>query len=193
MYAPPIGTPVKNAPPHHAESADTREEIRRHDPDQQRKKGEHKKEEEPDPFSNNENAFVTIESLAAFLENFLRNLMQENAATTEKQSPSAPPPLSPAMTAPGQPQTQQNRRAQHAASAYQTTARAIDKKEVSFDENIADIPETGLKAREIRAIHRLLNDLKTLSERNIDSLEIERSDSFLHSLTIAAEKALNAS
>ncbi len=188
MYSPPIGNTIKQAPPRRTEEGDTRQEILRHDPDQNPKKNKKKEKEEIDPFNADDNAFVTIEALAAFLENFLRNLVKETAATT-KQSADVKPPTT-TKNEKTHPPPQQNRQAAAAANAYQTRASTTDKKDINFDSDVADIPETGLNANEIRDVHRLLNNLQILSKRNIQTLEIERSDSFLQSLTTAVNNAV---
>jgi hypothetical protein len=169
--------------PRQAENADTRLGIRHHEPDQERRK----KEEKSEPvsvFDTDDSATVTVDALRAFLENFLKSM------TAEKKDGGK-------FVAPEQPQAPQNSAPAHhdgaaarAAGAYQHVAKKVDRTQTP--EVPADADATPLLgAADIRTIYKLIEDLKPLSERGIEYLTIERSDSFLNSLVAAVEKAKN--
>ena len=182
--------------PRQAETTDTRLGIKRHDPDQQPRKKKKRSDKNPIGFDEDDSAMVSIEALRLFLQNFLKSnetdtpeqkTESQNAETATEQKASM-------STAADQPQTSDSPRdgqAAQAASAYQHSAETSPKSTFSAadgsdTETIAQ--SLGLGSDEIRTIHSLLDDLKILSDRKVEYLRIERSDSFLHSLVNAVAK-----
>lgn len=165
------------APPREAERADARYELRRHDPDQERRKNEREKKEPQSLFNEEDYALVSVEALRVFLQNFLKN-QSASATAGEPQEQTAP-------KAPAQ------GRAARAANAYAHAS------ETGASGKYIDAPAPsaqaapGLSEGDSRAINKLLEDLKTLSARRIEHLRIERGESFLQSLVHATEKALS--
>ena len=162
--------------PRHAENADARLDIKRHDPDQERRKKD-QKENSPDPFGDEEFAMVSVEALRLFLINFLKEQEQKNTPPSSAPAPQAPAaPISPG--------------ASRAANAYAAGARTKTQAPPEIkplDEQPPQEPQ--LQSHEVRTIHKLLQDLKIITEKNIDVLRIERSDTFLNALVAAVEKA----
>lgn len=160
-----------------AEHADTRLDIRRHDPDQEGRRKKDDTQKENSGFETDDNATVTVEALRVFLENFLVSLQPQKSDGGQKI-------IAPQNHAPkSAPRTHTDGEASRAAGVYQHVAQKVDR---------TAPPPVELAAADIRTIHQLLADLKPLTERGIEYLVIERSDSFLGSLVAAVEKAKNS-
>ncbi|MCE7886519.1 MAG: hypothetical protein DYH13_03330 [Alphaproteobacteria bacterium PRO2] len=172
--------------PRQAEHADTRLDIRRHDPDQE---GRRKKDGAPGEnvaFDTDDNATVTIEALRIFLENFLVSLQPQKSDGGHKIT--APQNHDPELAT----RPHADGEAAKAAGVYQHVAQKVDRNAPHASHTHDDTPPpVELAAADIRAIHQLLADLGPLTERGIEYLVIERSDSFLGSLVAAVEKAKN--
>lgn len=184
--------------PRQAEQTDTRQGIQRHDPEYERRR----KDKEPpkeDSF-NQDNATVSVAALRVFLENFVKTSAKENAETPttaeqlfEDEQKTASDFTAEAETqAPSSEDTRAHKNspaAAHAASSYQNAADANEKSSVLFETTDATSgPSLDLSAADIRTIYALIEDLKTLSEANVEYLNIERADSFLESLINAVNK-----
>ncbi len=181
--------------PRHAENADTRQEINRQDPDEQKRK-DNEQDEEVALFSEDDNAAVSIDALHAFLESFLKSLPPEKGAqqfdpkTTDDQK-------SASALAVGRDFNQKRPMSgdvAQAMGAYKHAAKGSSGnteniKRVSVSEAKQAGENLGLQSSEVRDIHKLLEDLKILSDRNIETLVIERSDTFLNGLINAVEKS----
>lgn len=172
-----------------AEKTDTRQAIRRQEPDERRRKsGE--REEEQELFSTEDGTILSIPALRAFLEDFLKSLPEEK--TEEQAARDKQEALHKDALKVGhdfnkkRPQTGDMA---HAMGAYQSAAKS-GREDASFSKgNTAQTAENlGLHASEVRSIHTLLEDLKILSKQGIEDLTIERSTSFLQSLINAVEK-----
>ncbi|MGB4107484.1 MAG: hypothetical protein WBK55_06785 [Alphaproteobacteria bacterium] len=177
---------IFNIRPRHAENTDARLDIRRHDPDQERRRKKDSEVQNNPGFETDDNATVTVEALRVFLLNFLESLQAPatGAATSAKISPEAEThvPETPAHT---------DGEAAKAADAYRHAAQKKHHAPVTPPPAQA-APAIELAADDVRAIHRLLADLGPLAERGIEYLTIERGKSFLASLTAAVEKAKNS-
>lgn len=165
--------------PRQAENADTRLGIRRHDPEQEQKR----KNENRDPSGGfadmQDDTTVSIAALRVFLENFLLSQQPEENAGNES-------PTELVMPSPGQVAPVAARNSQ-ALNAYQAGARTAAKPSAPV-EAPAQPAAPQLESHEIRSIHKLLEDLAGLSERGVEFLRIERSDTFLHSLEEAVAR-----
>jgi hypothetical protein len=170
-----------------AEHADTRLDIRRHDPDQEGRRKKDDTQKENSGFETDDNATVTVEALRVFLENFLVSLQPQKSDGGNKII--APQNHVPESAA--RPHT--DGEAAKAAGVYQHVAQKVDREAKHTASHTHDDtpPPVELAAADIRTIHQLLADLKPLTERGIEYLVIERSDSFLGSLVAAVEKAKN--
>lgn len=173
----------------HAEGTDTRQEIRRQDPDEQRRSNQDH-EDEPELFSSEDDTIVSIIDLRAFLENFLKSLPSEK--TDEEKAESKQKEMAEDALKIGHDFNKKRPitgNMVHAMGAYQSAAKSgAETKRLSTDDTKRAAENLGLEASEVRTIHTLIEDLKVLSDRNIDDLTIERSTSFLQSLVNAVAK-----
>lgn len=173
--------------PRHAENADTRQEIKRHDPDQERNR--HKRDaQEDDPFQDENSTIISVEALRVFLDNFLKSLNEEDDGMQETPPPS--PPTENTQHARAE-TLRASGKAAIAANAYQSMARRQRNTSLLKDSDMNHAPDIKLEASEMRVIHTLLDDLKMLSEKNIEYLRIEREGSFLQSIVNAVRAIQN--
>lgn len=152
----------------HAESADTRMGIKRDEERDHGRRQNQEKEKEEEPRWE-DTTIVSVTALTAFLE----SLIAEN--------PKDPEPS--VKTQAALPQSQ----AAAAAKAYQTTADARTQPQPQPVSSSASKP--ALTPEESSTIVQLLQGLKFLADRKVESLTILRSDSFLQSLVDAAARA----
>lgn len=171
--------------PRHAEDADARLDIRRHDPEQEQGSKKGKDGEEKSTFDTYDNAVISIASLRVFLENFLQslsapvknadiNLSAQGFNGDEQNEEPAPRHI--------------DAQASRAASIYQTGAKTAPRTPVQI---AAPDEEPLLENEDVRKIHGLLRDTAVLLSRGVDFLTIERDETFLDSLAAAVKKALN--
>jgi hypothetical protein len=176
------------AKPRHAENADTRHDIRRHDPEQEHR-SKKEKGEGHSTFDTYDNAVVSIDALRMFLENFLKSLTTGsagenmnlpaqgfNAGNDNPEAPETPRPV--------------DAQASRAASIYQTGAKTAPRTHMP----VGKAPEQGpaIENEDVRRIHGLLRDTAVLLSRGIEYLTIEQRETFLDSLAAAVTKALNS-
>lgn len=167
--------------PRQAEHADTRKDIQRHDPDQNRRENNRRTEDENDE-QNGEIATLSLGALSIFLENFLKSL-ENQANTSETTKDQAPPPETTPIP-PTEP-LRASTRAAMAANAYQCRANAQQKTSLLKNGSVNAAPTIKLDAKEVRTIHAVLDDLKILEEKQIEYIRIERNESFLQSIVAA--------
>lgn len=180
--------PIFKSQIRHAETLDTRQGIRREEQAGGRPRGEEKPQDEQDRQVWEDETTVSIVALLSFLEQLTIDAADQHASAGSgeaHQKPQTPRPSpNPPAHAPEIPS-----RAAHAASAYQKTYRATH-----GDERIAAAPEAMPKIQllpeEIRIIHQLINDLKKLGGRNINTLPLRKSGSFLQSLVDSVKQEL---
>ncbi len=186
------------AKPRHAENADTRHDIRRHDPEQeQRSKKE--KGERHSTFDTYDNAVVSVEALRMFLENFLQSLTSGSAGENVNLSAQGFNTGFNAGINAGNDNPNDNSgsetprtvdaQASRAASVYQTGAKTAPRVRIP----VGNAPAQGslVDNEDVRRIHGLLRDTAVLQSRGIEYLTIEQRDTFLDSLAAAVAKALN--
>lgn len=169
--------------PRHAEQNDTRQDIQRHDPEYERRKRK-KKESSDDLFEGEDSATLSVSALQAFLNNFLKELSEKTPqksfnATSAQEETKDQEPQEAAKPVTGQ--------AAYAANAYQHMAESRQETSMLGDVNENNADLISLDAAEIRTIHTLLDDLKLLSEKNIEYIKIQRATSFLQSIGNAVE------
>ena len=185
-----VGNIFTTKPPgHEAQSTDTRLGIRRHDPEFQR--GQHNNQEDPQSgFDEDDDAVVSIKALKLFLENILKERAPAAKSAMRKAAAEQETLFDVEEHRGAQlHQTQQSSHAAMAANAYQRGARALPQKEIINNTQKTPTQGAKLSAEDTHIVHGLLNDLKTLSARNIQYLRIERSESFLGSLVAAVNAA----
>lgn len=174
--------------PRQAEHTDTRQAIQRHDPDFQRSKDD-QHEDTGEEFGENF-AFVSVSALILFLQNFVKEHSREEQfkdaaqALSELNDEKDVHPEEPHQRAPANPQ------AAKAANAYQTMAQANKQNEILIETtDAAQGPSLDLSNQDLRSIYALIEDLNALSEQNVETLKIERAETFMDSLKAAVQRA----
>lgn len=182
------------------ENTDTRQAIRREEKQDSKKKDAHK-DQSLDNSLWEDSSGVSVEALEAFLSQFLKDSGENpnnNSQQYQEMSPEREPNISEApselpeqsSTTQNAPQNTHTARALH---AYQTMSYRAHPEELllNAEQNRASLatPQDGLSAHEIRMIHTLIDNLKTLAENNIHSVTIGQADSFLQGI----EKAIKIS
>lgn len=168
--------------PRHAENADTRQDIKRHDPDQQR--GREHEESEDEGIFGDDSAVVSVGALEVFLKNFLQSMEAQPAETKPETQKN---PEKPAAQQPSRQSSNQNTAAARAASAYGRNSS----NQKTATRPSAEAVEALLGGEDIRIIHVLLDDISVLKKQGTDYINIEKGESFLLSLKAAVEKAKN--
>ncbi len=152
----------------HAESADTRMGIKRDEERDQGRRQDKEREKDERP-AWEDTTVVSVTALMAFLDSLITEQTPKNS---EPAASTAPPVNAPPQAA-------------AAAKAYQSTAGAKTQPPPP--------PPSGnkpvLTPDESAIIVRLLQDLRILADKGIESLTILRSESFLQSLVDAAARA----
>lgn len=193
---------IFSSKPRHAEQTDTRQAIKRHDPDFEREDDEQDREDQGD--LQEDSATVSVDALRIFLVNFAREGAENEAQKSKASKMDAPHDLKTQDNAQAaafentdtpadncaSPQAAQA--AHKAASAYQSVSE-VNKKTVLLEttDNVSG-PSLDLSAADMRTVYILIEDLKTLSEARIEYLQIERAASFLDSLVAATASAKTA-
>ena len=171
----------------HAEHADTRQDIQREDKVLERreqKSGEehHYADEITDI------AEVSVNALIAFLENELASYLHIETAAPDIVNPNTANAavINPAMA--------------QAARAYggnvvaqAPVSPALLPPVAAEDSAPGDAPENGLDEDGQKILYRYLQDLKTLRDRMVETLQMRRSGTFLESLAAAIAEALEQS
>lgn len=189
-----LGRIISNLP-RQAEHADTRQAIRRHDPEQERRK---KKDRAASKDTwEDDSAVVSIAALKAFLENLVERPKSDfsdvaQQSPTEYSAPEAQadddtdargksPPAVPDATA------YASRAYAHAA---ETSAQQEEQKKMRHDKNAASAAG-HLSSEDLQIAHKLLKDIRFLEKEGIETLRITRNASFMDSLyqAIAFAKA----
>ena len=166
-----------------AEQTDTRQAIIREEKENGRRKKEDK-EEATDGELWEDSTSVSVDALRTFLINFLKGSELTDRLNGKQNSTPSPPQRMPEERTPVNTQTAR------ALGAYQSMAEKTAATPPAPPPPVeTTIDEADLVASdEIRLMHKLINDLEELSGRGMQTLTIERADSFLQSL----ENAVNA-
>ncbi|MCB9990209.1 MAG: hypothetical protein H6867_02370 [Rhodospirillales bacterium] len=167
------------------ETLDTRQGIRRQDPDEQRGKRDRKDRDDNEDDLWQDKTSVSVQTLQLFLEQLVRQQDSEDKAADIQLSPAEIPAHS--TPDPNQHYTPQ---AAKAAQAYQRTYRATHHEAPPPVPPADSIGNITLTPDEIRTIHQLINDLNTLAARRVETLTVEKSSSFLRSLVEAVQAQL---
>ena len=163
--------------------SDTREEIRRHDPEHERKKGEHKSFTEDKQLFGDDQTEVSVQSLEAFLPMLLRNYTAKDVEADHVSVDKID-------------QTNPNARA---AGAYARMAQysPVDnlRQKVQETEEAREVKEEAtdptLSNEEVQAIHRLQADVAKLKAKGVQVILINKAGTFLESLQNGVKDALS--
>ena len=160
----------------HAESTDTREDIKRKDPDQERGKQKNKHEEHQNSALWDDETDVSIEALTSFLQNLLGNknhIFNNNAEPEKTEKLNAP----------------ENAPASYAINAYQKRS-GESKKIIHISEPSSNSEsDVTLSEKDIPLVEALLDDLVELKKRNVEYLIISRQGTFFNSVKDAIQDA----
>lgn len=185
-------------PNRHAESADTRKDIKRHDPDIPTRVDD---EETRKPFADlQDDASVSVEALRAFLQNFVAGKtppppQNEPQPEMVKITPNAESDTNETETAPApeplpSPIPDIDPKTKAAMAAYRARSGAPAPTPPASRSPQIDAAVDMLGAEDVREIYSLLDDLKTLSDRGVQTLTIVPRATFLDGLRDAARLAL---
>ena len=178
-----LGTPQQ---PRHAEQNDTRQGIQRHDPEFERRKKK-KQQSAEELFTGEDGATVSVAALQTFLNTFLKELSEKqpkkgfNTTSQMSEKQQEKQEVKPS-------QKPVSGHAAYASNAYQHMAESQQRTSILGEVNEGNADLISLDAAEVRTIHALLEDLKLLSDKNIEFLRIQRASSFLESLVTAVNK-----
>lgn len=161
-----------------AESADTRLEIRRDEKHDQGKKQDFDRDGDDNDAMWTDTTTVSIDSLRAFLIGFLES---RGDATPDEQAdmahiqPPAPETIPPANTI-----------AARAIKAYTAMAPQSQQPPPVVEETEESVDLVSLlKADELRTMHQLIHELDILARKGVQTLTIEKAETFLESLVQA--------
>lgn len=169
-----------------AEQSDARFEIRREEKEQHRKKEEETQETPDDIDLWADSTSVSIQALRSFLIDFLKSkgddVPEEQIGLSQNAAP--PPYTTHAL---------ENPVAQKALKAYATMssygqAPVSSAPQESVSQNLSDL----LAVDELRTMHVLIAELDILSGKGVQTLIIEKDESFLKALVMAVQKAKEA-
>ncbi len=160
---------------------DTREEIRRHDPDQERKKGAHKGFAKEQGLFGDDQTEVSVASLDAFLPMLLKNYSAQDIEEREVAFEKEPvDPTSPNAVAAG---------AYARMSKYSPMKNLKEKAQKAKEEHQKSENPT-LSKEEVQTIYRLQADVVKLRQKGVETIYINKAGTFLKSLQNAIEDAL---
>lgn len=171
-----------------AEKSDARLEIRRDERNDQGRKHDEPPQEEESSALWEDSTTVSIEALKVFLSGFLTSKTGTAPETSNRS-------LSQAETEslPQEPLHPVNTRTARAVKAYGSAAAQASPPpappqmpENNSDRNDLDLSEL-LEADELRTIHVLVTELDNLARNGVQTLTIEKADSFLKALVFAVQ------
>lgn len=170
-----------------AESNDTRQKIPHEERDLARKKDEEEKKSETHIELWEDNTSVSIQSLRAFLINFLKELPDAENLDIPENKPREESYTRP--TEKNRPTNTQNAKAVRAYQAQAAQAPPASKNTDKVGEPKKPRPQT-IENKEMRDIYQLIDNLETLSGRGVEMLVIEKNGDFLTSLRSSVQKTL---
>lgn len=178
--------PLFKATIRQAEKVDTRMAIRKDEPRDEGRKKDPREEEDEDSALWEDSMGVSIESLRAFLINFVSGQTAHVAGTAGLGLESSDDT---AIIAP-QPEIRepQNTQTARAMQAYQSMA---DKGVGAYHPPPPPAATSDVdlvQAEDVRLIHALIADLVLLGEAGHETLPLEKSDTFLHAIQEAVAR-----
>jgi hypothetical protein len=168
-----------------AEKSDARLEIRRDEKQEHGKKQEQEEEAVDTSALWEDSTAVSVEALKAFLVEFLKSRGDEVPEAPETSAVETDIALTPEYRPPVNTRTAQAVKA-YGAMAAQTAAPAPPPEplENKASEEPIDLVSL-LKADEVRTMHVLITELDMLSRKGVQTLIIEKADTFLEALVLA--------
>jgi hypothetical protein len=175
---------VKTPPPDaRAEQSDSRQEMIRHDPEQERQKKKGKFKEARSIFGD-DLANVSVATLDIFLKNILVDFTDKPG--DEKDPVAVSPPAgqseNPNAAAAG---------AYARTAAYDSAPHAPPPEPESAADPEESLQHPTLSSQDVQLVYRLQKDIDELKRRGIESVRFEENGSFLESLEQAVKKALH--
>lgn len=173
-----------------AESNDTRQGIPHDERDKGRRKREEAEKKEIHQELWEDDTSVSVIALKTFLINFLKTLPgTEDTAFIESREDKAPLPTRPPERT--RPTSTRNARA---VRAYQSMARHQANTGTSYTPSATTQKSAAptadlLESKELRDIHKLIDDLDIVAANGVDILHIFKADSFIESLQNAVRLA----
>ncbi len=169
-----------------AEQSDARLEIRREEKEHQRKKGEETEEAPDDIDLWADSTSVSIQALRSFLIDFLKSkgddVPEEQIGVSQNATP-----------IPQNAEILENPVVQKAFKAYATMSSYGHAPVAVSPQNTKDTPVKNLSdllaVDELRTMHILITELDILSGKGVQTLIIEKDESFLKALVMAVQKA----
>lgn len=174
----------------HAEQGDARMALQRREEDEGRRKGSRGRRSKE--VLSNDDTSVSVESLKVFVDNLLR--AHESRAEREAALIAAEPQDTLIKTAPKANIASPSALAAKAYASASRTARrtpAMETAHVIPAQNPMATSGTRLSASERSEIAKIQGNLSLMMERGIETLTIQRGETFLGSLLQSSEAALN--
>ncbi len=173
-----------------AEKSDTRLEIRRDEKQDQGKKQEFDTTDEESSAFWEDSTTVSVEALKAFLVEFLKSRGDEVPETAQAATEDAFVPPAPEYRPPVNTRTARAVKA-YSSMAAQVSAPVPPQNSADSDTAPEEVDLVGLLAAdEVRTMHVLISELDALTRRGVQTLTIEKAETFLEALVLAvrAEK-----
>lgn len=169
-----------------AEKSDTRLEIRREEKQDQGKKNESEEQDDAGSGLWEDSTAVSVEALKAFLVEFLKTRGDDVPEASGTGQPIEYQDITPEYRPPA------SNRAAMAVKAYSSMAAQVAPPPPPPEPPEAEAIDlvSLLAADEVRTMHVLISELEALSRRGVQTLTIEKADTFLEALVLAvrAEK-----
>ena len=174
----------------HAQSSDTRQDIKRHDPEQERRR---KKDGQRPLTQGEESAELSIEALIAFLDNITQKPAHDfshvasDGAGEELQTPDTPP--APPSAGAQNSQAIYARRAYGHAAETAPRAQTLPRTQQPTQHNPSG-PRLSQHDAALAAV--MLKNLKTLRQRGVTQITFHKNGDFMQSLQSAIQELLSA-
>lgn len=166
------------------EQTDTRQAIQRREPDQHRRNTEDENTNSAGELWHDDIS-VSVQSVKNILEQLLHKpAMDFQESANAKQDATQQTSGSAANNTPP---TGTSDKAARAAQAYQRTWEAVHPEDNVFKPTRENLPEISLSGNETRMINELIKNLGILLNNGIETLTLEKSDSFLNALHEAVD------
>lgn len=172
----------------HAEASDARMAIRHHEEQPHKKRDQEKRDPLTLPEDVYDQATLGVRAIIDFLQSFLKTVEAKGNGAGNTAAPTDSVSVPDTTDAPVAPTA--NPYAARAASAYQNSARTAARSQIQGSDNQSPPDQSLLQTAEIRQIHELLVKLNTLENRNVVGIKLFKAETFLQSLTNAADTAL---
>ena len=167
-----------------AEKSDARLEIRRDERQDQGRKQESEDRSEESSGLWEDSTEVSVGALKAFLVEFLKSRGDEVPEAPEPAADEAAAPITPEYRPPANTRTAQAMKAYGAMAAQAPSPPPSEPQEAEDSAKDVDLVSL-LRADEVRTIHVLIGELDMLSRKGVQTLTIDKADTFLEALVQA--------